>query len=286
MIAVSVQSESSVAAALRPTLGALRPVLGPVYRRSRREFQWRFAGVDFRVRPAIEGACPFLVAKHATPLVRRLAGMDPVLQHNKVVNLRLAAERLDGLALLPGQRLSFWREVGPPTRRRGFVDGAVLESGRVRAGVGGGLCQMTNLLYWMTLHTPLTVIERWRHSYDVFPDADRTQPFGSGATCSWPSLDLQIENRTGVPWRLSIGVDESHLRGAWYAGEPFRGAFEVYERAHVVTHLGPGAYVRHNQIARREYDASGALLADVLVAENHALMMYEPFLPASALESP
>ena len=68
------------------------------------------------------------------------------------------------------------------------------------------------------------------------------------------------------------------------AFQDFRGAFEVYERAHVVTHQGPGAYVRHNQIARREYDASGALLADVLVAENHALMMYEPYLPAPTLE--
>lgn len=55
---------------------------------------------------------------------------------------------------------------------------------------------MTNLIYWMTLHTPLTVAKRWRHGFDVFPDANRTQPFGSGATCSWPILDLQIVNHT------------------------------------------------------------------------------------------
>lgn len=48
----------------------------------------------------------------------------------------------------------------------------------------------------MTIHTPLTVVERWRHTYDVFPDNNRTQPFASGATCAYPALDLQIENRT------------------------------------------------------------------------------------------
>ena len=54
----------------------------------------------------------------------------------------------------------------------------------------------------MTVHTPHTVVERWRHSYDVFPDCGRTQPFGSGATCAWPSLDLQPQNRTATSFRL------------------------------------------------------------------------------------
>ena len=49
---------------------------------------------------------------------------------------------------------------------------------------GGGLCQLSNLIYWMTLHTPLTITERYRHSYDVFPDSNRTQPFGSGEPAS------------------------------------------------------------------------------------------------------
>ncbi len=72
---------------------------------------------------------------------------------------------------------------------------------------------MTNLLYWMTVHSPLTVVERWRHTYDVFPDNGRTQPFGSGATCSWPVLDLQIENRTAATFRLSLTVEQTHLVG-------------------------------------------------------------------------
>ena len=64
---------------------------------------------------------------------------------------------------------------------------------------GGRPVQMTNLLYWMTLHTPLTVTERWRHGYDVFPDSNRTQPFGSGATCFYNYMDLMVRNAPPTP---------------------------------------------------------------------------------------
>lgn len=151
-------------------------------RRIQREVQWRRCPADLDV---VRGdlTSEHVARAHATPLFRDLAGVDVRLQRNKVVNLGLALERLDGLVVRPGQRLSFWREVGDPTRSRGFVPGLVLRQGRLDEGVGGGLCQLTNLIYWITVHTPLTVAERWRHSYDVFPDRQRTQPFGSGATC-------------------------------------------------------------------------------------------------------
>lgn len=254
-----------------------RPLLGAPVRRLRRVAQWRDPRLDFRVQRSAD-PLPAAVASHATPLFRPLPGVDPELQRNKVVNLRLAASRLDGVVLRPGQRLSFWREVGRPTRARGFLDGLVLDHGRLSRGVGGGLCQMTNLLYWMTLHTPLEVVERWRHSYDVFPDTNRTQPFGSGATCSWPALDLQIENNTGEAYRLSLRVGECDLEGAWTAERAPGLAYEVYEEAHVVTHEGPGAYVRHNVLRRREVAPDGHVVRDLPVAQNHALLMYEPYL--------
>lgn len=256
-----------------------QPVLGPAARRIRREIQWRERGVDFRVDRREPDAFPHVVARHATPLFRSLQGLDQQLQRNKVVNLRIAAHRLDGVVLEPGVRLSFWREVGKPSRRRGFLDGMVLNHGRIAVGVGGGLCQMTNLLYWMTLHTPLSVVERWRHTYDVFPDAQRTQPFGSGATCAWPLLDLQIENGTRVPYRLSVAATDTHLVGSWTAAEPLKVQYRIEERGHRMTHEGPGLYVRHNELWRLEYGECDALLFEEIVAANSALMMYAPFLP-------
>ena len=160
----------------------LRAVVGPAYRRVKREIQWRRCGADLKLERADAREFTHLVMTHETPLIRPLSGLEHQLQLNKVTNLRLAVAPLDGRVLRPGQRLSVWWFVGAPTARRGFLDGLVLDQGRLTAGVGGGLCQLTNLIHWMTIHTPLTVVERWRHTYDVFPDAGRTQPFASGAT--------------------------------------------------------------------------------------------------------
>ena len=257
-----------------------RSVAGPPVRRVRRELQWRTGRYDFQLGIASIDGYSYPVADHATPLFRQLAGVDPALQRNKVVNLRLAAARLDGRVLLPGQRFSFWKLVGAPSARRGYLDGLVLDDGHLTAGTGGGLCQLTNLLYWMAVHTPLTVVERWRHSYDVFPDSGRTQPFGSGATCAWPSLDLQLENRTGTAFRLGVRVTETHLVGAWTASSRVLTGYHVYEAGHVMTNDAPGVFSRHNVLRRRVLDAQGRAVDDELVAENHARLLYQPFLPA------
>jgi vancomycin resistance protein VanW len=200
------------------------------------------------------------------------------MQQNKVVNLKLAAARLDGIVLYPGETLSFWRLVGRPTRRRGYLEGMVLCEGRVVPGVGGGLCQLSNLIYWMTLHTELTVVERWRHNYDVFPDTGRTQPFGSGATVSYNYVDLQIRNETGNTYRLHLWLTETDLCGEWRSLRPPSYSFEVYEKEHLITHEHWGGYVRHNLIHRRVHNNLGEQAGDELVTENHAIMMYQPFL--------
>lgn len=252
----------------------------------RRHWQWRTCGADLRLETAPAGLFPIVTAEHATPMLRELPGVDRRLQVNKVTNLRLATARLDGIVLGPGQRMSFWRLVGRPSSRRGYLPGLVLDHGKVSVGVGGGLCQLTNLLYWMTLHTPLEVVERWRHSYDVFPDSARRLPFASGATCCYPSLDLQIQNRTGTPFQLRVGPDGDDLAGQWRSQTPSGLSYRVYEAAHAITNDSPGVHVRRNVLRRRVYGEDGEILADEFVAENRALMMYEPFLGAGPVRLP
>lgn len=55
--------------------------------------------------------------------------------------------------------------------------------------------------------------DRYRHSYDVFPDSGRTQPFGSGATCVYPYRDLMIRNDTQTAFRLQVTVGGEFLEG-------------------------------------------------------------------------
>ena len=107
----------------------------------------------------------------------QLRGEEMEWQRNKVTNLKLAVAPLAGLVLDPGETFSYWKLIGKPSRRKGYKEGMVLFLGRIGGDIGGGLCQLSNLIFWMTLYTPLTVVERYRHSHDVFPDANRTQPF-------------------------------------------------------------------------------------------------------------
>ena len=111
--------------------------------------------------------CTHVVFSHESPLYRKLADSPEELVANKIVNLGLACQSLDGLVLQPGESLSYWRQVGNPRAGRGFRPGLVLRQGRPAIGLGGGLCQLSNLLYWLTLHTPLSVTERWRHSREL-----------------------------------------------------------------------------------------------------------------------
>lgn len=263
---------------LRPVRrGRLRLAAGQLYYALRRRLWWVWGGCRFALVRAVE-SLEYSHVEHRTPLLRRLRGADMALQRNKVVNLRIAAGRLDGLLLRPGETFSFWRLVGHPTARRGFLPGMTLHCGHIGAGIGGGLCQMTNLIYWMALHTELTVIERHRHSYDVFPDSSRTLPFGSGATCAWPHLDLMLRNDTGCTYQLMVRVGEDDLVGQWRCDGPMHHRYEVVERDAHITSEPWGGYVRHNALARRCLDRDGTLLAEELVAENHALMMYAPLL--------
>lgn len=218
---------------------------------------------------------------HQTVLLRPLKDVDMHWQYNKIINLRLAADKLSGIIVRPGETLSFWKIVGKPTYRKGYLDGVTLSHGKVIPGCGGGLCQLSNLIYWMTLHTPMTVTERHRHGYDVFPDASRTQPFGSGATCFYPYGDLMITNTTERAFQLCVRVGTENLEGEWRSTEPSEYHYEIVEKNHQMSGEYWGGFSRHNELYRQCYDMEGNFITEDFITENHALMMYAPFLEPS-----
>jgi vancomycin resistance protein VanW len=256
----------------------LRLALGKRWFILKRHAAWHMPGRSYAVARSQE-PLEHVHVSHRTPLLRQLKGVDMWLQHNKVASLTVAADCIDGLILRPGETFSFWRLVGKPSERRGFKVGLVLQNGAIGQGVGGGLCQMTNLIYWMTLHTELTVSERWRHGFDVFPDENRTQPFASGATCSYNYIDLQVRNRTQSDYQLRLRLDDTHLHGEWRSSEEQLNRFRVLERGHAIRQQWWGGYSRHNQLYRERLHAqSGAVLGEEFITENHAILMYAPLL--------
>jgi vancomycin resistance protein VanW len=257
-----------------------RLTLGKHFFTLKRYIQWLRHQKKY-ARTKSEQILPNRVFFHKTPLLRPLREDIMPLQHNKIVNLRLAVPRINGLILRPGEIFSFWKLIGKPSKKRGFTHGLILQNGRCLPGIGGGLCQLSNLIYWLTLHTPLTVQERWRHNYDVFPDAGRTQPFGSGATVVYNYVDLQIQNPTNDDYQLVLWLDNDYLNGAWHSSGKNELTYEVYENEHSIKSHWWGGYTRQNVLKRKITDKEGRLIADQFVCSNEAIMMYEPLLNSS-----
>jgi len=157
-----------------------------------------------------------------------------------------------------------------------------LSQGEVVRGVGGGLCQLGNLLYWMALHTPMAVVERHHHSFDPFPDENRTLPFGSGCGVFYNYVDLRFFNPTDMTFQLRVWLTEEHLKGAILAGGEPPYSYHVVEKAHRFTRANGKVY-RENEIWREIIDRrTGIRVGEEMIAANHAEVKYELSFAAAA----
>jgi vancomycin resistance protein VanW len=231
-------------------------------------------GAAAQLRPEI--STNYLVAEAGSVVLRRLADVNIMLQHNKRRNLELAIATLDSRVLRPGESLSFWRCVGNPTARRGYLPGLVLAHGRLQAAVGGGLCQLSNLLHWLALHTPLLVVERHHHGHDSFPDVGRVVPFGTGATVFYNYLDLRLRNEGPEAYRLRLWLTEEELRGEIRSDRPPNLTYKIVEEDHRFRRRGPGVF-RENRLFRATQDReTGAPVGRELLAHNVFPVLYQP----------
>lgn len=217
----------------------------------------------------------FTCKKHQSLLRRRLGSSDPQLQENKIRNLKIACPTIDGLLIKPGETFSFWRRIGEATAAKGYLEGMQLSRGEVVRGVGGGLCQLANLLYWMALHTPLRVTERHHHSFDPFPDENRTLPFGSGAGVFYNYIDLRFFNPTELTFQIRLWLTDDHLKGAVYSDPEMPNTYHVFERNHRFLELD-GKNYRENEIWREVIDRrSGRKTEEELIVRNFSEVKYE-----------
>lgn len=243
-------------------------------RRGIRRLRW-YLGLEKFATQKTDDTLPETVVAHRSILMRKLAGTDATLQRNKAVSLKIAASLVDGVVIGPGEIFSFWRLIGKPLLRRGFLPGLQLSFGELVSMVGGGLCQFSNLLHWMVLQTPLTVTERHRHSFDPFPDYRRTVPFGTGATVFYNYLDFMFKNNTQWCFQIRTWVDEHNLHGEIRCDRtlPFR--FSVEERNHRFVRID-GTVYRENELWQIKTDpVTSEVTAEELLMKNHAEVRYD-----------
>ena len=127
----------------------------------------------------------------------------------KIHNIETARRSLENLPVPPRGIFSFWRVVGHPTQARGFERGRSLLGGQLVPDYGGGLCQLSGLLYYLCLQAGLEILERHPHSRDIYDEATRYAPLGADATVAYGFKDLRVLNTLSAPicFRVTISIE-------------------------------------------------------------------------------
>ncbi|MDO0823112.1 VanW family protein [Desulfosporosinus nitroreducens] len=263
----------------RRLLSEVHPIfyfLSVWFRRLITYLKWSFEGKPFASLKSTE-MLSYRVKKHQSVLIRKLGDTDMQLQHNKVKNLSIAIERIDGIIIRPGETFSFCKLVGLTTKRKGYLPGILLSCGEAKPGIGGGICQIANLIHWLVIHSPLTVTKRYHHSFDPFPDDRRVLPFGSGATVFYNYIDYQFMNCTPYTFQLRLWLSEKCLEGELRVDQNLDFAYHVFEKDHQFLKIG-NKYFRKNEIWRNKIirRKSGEILETELVTKNFAEIKYVP----------
>ena len=206
------------------------------------------------------------ICEHQSPLRRKASIYTEELLQAKRINLSIAIKTVDKIVIKPGDVFSFWTHIGKPTFKRGFKKGLMLKNGKPIDGPGGGLCQLSNFLFWMFLHTEMEIVERHHHSFDSFPDDGRTLPFGSGASVLYNYYDLMIMNNTNRSYQIKVWLTDTKLRGKVLSDEK-QEKISVLERNHKFVISGEKIF-RSNEI----YKQKGT--EDELVCKNFVPVLY------------
>ncbi len=240
-----------------------------------KELRDLFAHRRFAVERSPENF-PYIWKGDSKILIRKLHGVDMQLQRNKVVNLKLAADRIDGIIIRPGEEFSFWNLVGATTKKKGYLEGLVISNGRMMQDIGGGMCQMANMIHWLVLHTPLTVTELHHHSDALFPDEKRRAPFGTGTSIAYKAIDYRFRNTTEYPVQIRVWLDDTFLYGE------IRGTVDLPDRYRLVeedSHYAredDGKFYRNSKVYRVITDkTSKEEKARELILDNHSEVLYD-----------
>lgn len=237
---------------------------------------WDFLRQNRFAKERTETALPVLIYRHNSLIRRRLGNVDMQLQENKATNLTLAVAHIDGLLIRPGETFSIWKLIGRTSEQRGFKEGLTIEKGKPARGIGGGLCQLSNLIHWMVLHSELTITEHHHHDgMDLFPDFGRQLPFGTGTSISYNYIDYRVKNNTPNTYQLRLKVDDEYLRGELRAVEPQPHSFHIHGENEYFSREN-GVVYRNGQVFRDIIDrVTGRCIESQLIRTNHAKVMYE-----------
>jgi len=243
--------------------------------RLKRHIENLCSGIKF-AKTRSDDLLPVLINKHNSLIRRKFNNVDMRLQENKAKSLGIAAPKVTNILIRPNETFSFWQLVGRASRRKGYLEGVTISNGKPSSGIGGGMCQFTNLLHWMILHTDLEIVEHHHHNgLDLFPDFKRQIPFGTGTSIIYNYLDYRAKNNSDKTYQIIVYTTEEYLCGEIRCSEPLEIKIHIHEEESYFYEQG-GEMIRHNKIYRKVIDkATGNTICDELLLENNARVMYD-----------
>lgn len=229
---------------------------------------------------------PNIVKSHTSIILRKLHNVDMNLQVNKKTNLQIAASKINGLIIHPGEIFSFWYLVGYPTSKKGYKEGLVISRHGLTRDVGGGLCQLANMIHYLVLNSPLEDVELHHHSDALFPDERRRVPFGTGTSVFYNYLDYRFKNNTDVDVQLLLWVDDDVLCGELRSEKEFPYRYKLEEENHHFKKEG-NKYYRISQVYKITIDKkTNKEINKELILDNHSEVMYDySLIPESEIRN-
>ncbi len=136
---------------------------------------------------------------------------------NRIHNVQLMAEYIDGTIVEPGQQFSFNDRVGPRTVERGFREGQMIIGSLLLPSIGGGVCQTATTLFNNAFELGLPIVERHNHSFYI-----SHYPMGRDATVSWGGPDFAFKNDLETGILIKTRYTSTTLTFSFYGTDPGR----------------------------------------------------------------
>lgn len=147
-------------------------------------------------------------------IVEEIGTGTSLFQHsipNRVHNVTVAATKVSGILVKPGEEFSFDKYLGDVSKATGYASAYVIQNGKTVLGDGGGVCQVSTTLFRAILNAGLPITERHAHAYRVGYYEEDSDP-GFDATVFYPSVDLKFVNNTGNYILIQSTLDLDTLR--------------------------------------------------------------------------
>lgn len=177
---------------------------------------------------------------------------------NRVTNLELASEKINGTVILPQETFSYNKIVGERTIAKGYKEAAVYSGGKVVDGIGGGICQLSSTLYNAVIYANLEITQRSNHRF-----LTSYVTAGRDATVSWGTIDFCFKNTRNYPIKIVSSVKNGVVTTEIY-GLKEEKEYEIVIES-TITEVLPYTinYVRNNSMEQgsniiKQYGANGA----------------------------